>query len=116
MRRRAVTMDANRDFTRTTLIAIWTIAALALGLWSLLAWGGYALLSETAGWVSRLVDPWIGSAAWDPHVATVLSWSESLGAFAVWGVWAFGTVGLLLTCAFATLLYVRAQRALAELR
>jgi hypothetical protein len=31
----------------------------------------------------------------------------------VWSVWALGTIGLLLTSSFATLLYLRAQRAMA---
>ena len=109
-------LERTQGFTRATLVAIWSIAAVALGVWFLLAWGGHALLSDSSAWFSGALDPWIASAAWDARLATLLSWGESLGTFAVWGVWALGTVGLLLTCTFATLLYARAQRALSAPR
>ena len=105
-------MDLQGHFTRATLIVVWTVALGGLGLWSLLAFGGYALVSDSGTWLFSLVEPWVASAAWDQRLETALSWIESLGTLAVWGVWALGTIGLLLTSSFATLLYLRAQRAL----
>ena len=116
MRAADATLDRVRGFTRATLIAIWSAAAVALGAWFLLAWGGATLLSVSGAWLAGALDPWIASAAWDARLATLLSWGESLGTFAVWGVWGLGTVGLLLTSTFATLLYVRAQQALSAPR
>jgi hypothetical protein len=109
-------LERTQGFTRATLVAIWSIAAIALGAWFLLAWGGHALLSDSSAWFSGALDPWIASAAWDARLVTLLSWGESLGTFVVWSVWALGTIGLLLTCTFATLLYARAQRALSAPR
>jgi hypothetical protein len=108
-------MDAQR-FTRAMLLAVWTVAGIALAVWALLAWGGHALLSDSGAWLHALIDPWIASAAWDQRLATLLAWAEGAGTFVLWGLWALGTVGLVLTAAFATLLYVRAQRALAAPR
>jgi hypothetical protein len=107
-------MEHERHFTRAALIVIWSVAALALSAWFLLALGGHALLSDSSAWLATLVDPWIASATWDARLETLLAWGESASTVAVWAVWALGSVGLLLTCAFATLLYLRAQRALAQ--
>ena len=109
-------MDAKDTFTRSTLIVIWTVALLAFLVWGLLAWGGHALLSDSGTWLAAQVEPWIASAAWEQRLASLLVWSEHAGTFALWAVWAFGSVGLLLTCAFATMLFVRANRALASAR
>ncbi len=93
------------------------VAALfALAVWSLLAWGGHALLDDSGARLFALVDPWIASATWDRHLATVLSVGEGVGAVALWAAWALGATGLLLTSAFATLLQRRAQRAMAAAR
>jgi hypothetical protein len=102
-----------RHFTRSMLTVVWTVSAIALVVWSLLAWGGWALLSDSGDWLFRLVEPWVASPLWDQRLDTLLAWGEQLGTVAVWGAWALGSVGLLLTSAFATLLYLRAQRALA---
>jgi hypothetical protein len=104
------------DLARPTLGVIWTIALFALAVWSLLAWGGHALLDDSGARLFALVDPWIASARWDQHVATVLSVGEGVGTAALWAAWALGATGLLLTSAFATLLYRRAQRAMAASR
>lgn len=101
-------------FTRATLIVIWSIAALALSVWFLLALGSHALLSDSSAWLAALVDPWIASSTWDARVETLLAWGESAGTVVLWSVFALGSLGLLLTCAFATLLYLRAQRAMAQ--
>ena len=110
------TMERERGCTRAMLTVIWTIALAGLGLWLLLAWGSHALLSDSGAWLHSLIDPWVTSAAWDARLATLLAWGESAGTFAVWSLWALGTVGLLLTAGFATLLYLRAQRAMGSVR
>jgi hypothetical protein len=107
-------MDRQGHFTRATLIVIWSIAAIALSAWFLLALGGHALLSDSGAWLVALIDPWVTSATWDTHLATLLAWGETASTVAVWALWALGSLGLLLTCAFATLLYLRTQRALAQ--
>ena len=107
-------MENSRQFTRTTLIAIWSIAALALSVWFLLALGGHALLSDSGAWLAALIDPWIASAVWEARLETLLAWGATASTLAVWAVWALGSLGLLLTCSFATLLYLRAQRAMAQ--
>lgn len=107
-------MERERSFTRSMLTVVWAVAVVALALWSLLAWGGHALLSDSGAWLYGVVEPWVASATWDQRLDTLLAWSESLGTVALWGVWAFGALGLLLAAAFATLLYLRAQRAMAS--
>ena len=107
-------MNREGHFTRPTLIVIWLIATLALSVWFLLALGGHALLSDSGAWLAALIDPWVTSSTWEAHLATLLAWGETATTVAVWAVWALGSLGLLLTCAFATLLYLRTQRALAQ--
>jgi hypothetical protein len=107
-------MKTSHQFTRLTVIVVWCVAGIALAIWSLLAFGGYALVTDSSDWLFRWVEPLIASASWDRRVDVLLGWGESLAAVAVWVTWMLGTVGLLLTSVFATLLYVRAQRALAE--
>lgn len=109
-------MERERGFTRSILSVVWAVALTGLGLWFLLALGGHMLLSDSGAWLHALVDPWVTSAAWDDTLATLLAWGESVGTVALWSVWALGTLGLLLTAGFATLLYMRAQRAMAAVR
>lgn len=109
-------MEHQAGFTRATLIVIWSITGLALSVWFLLALGGHALLSDSGAWLAALIDPWIASASWDARLETLLAWGESASTVVVWALWALGSLGLLLTCTFATLLYLRAQRAMAQWR
>lgn len=109
-------IDRTAAFTRSTLVVIWTVSLAGLGLWFLLAWGGYAVVSDSSAWLFALIDPWIASATWEARLASLLAWGERLGSVAVWAVWALGTVGLLLTSVFASWLYVRAQRAMSAAR
>lgn len=111
-----MTMARERGFTRSILSVVWAVALAGFGLWCLLAWGGHVLLSASGAWLHGLLDPWVASAAWDERIATLLAWGESVGTFALWSVWALGALGLLLTAAFATLLYLRTQRAMASAR
>ena len=100
--------------TRVMLIVIWSIAAVALAVWSLLAMGGHALLSDSGAWLATLIDPWIASPAWDARLQSLLAWGESASTVAVWVLWALGSLGLVLSCAFASMLYRRAHRAMAR--
>lgn len=105
-------MEHQSHATRAMLIVVWSIAAVALSVWSLLALGGNALLSDSGAWLAARIDPWIASPAWDARLESLLAWGESASTIAVWVVWALGTIGLLLSCAFATVLYLRAHRAM----
>lgn len=106
-------MDTAQQFTRSTVIVVWFIAAAALAVWSLLAFGGHALVTDSSDWLFRWVEPLIGSASWERRLGALLGWGEQLAAVIVWVMWTLGAISLLLTSAFATLLYVRAKRALA---
>jgi hypothetical protein len=106
-------MDTAQQFSRSTVIVVWSIAAATMAVWSLLAFGGHALVTDSGDWLFRWIEPLIGSASWERRVGVLLGWGEQLAAFIVWVTWTLGAVGLLLTSAFATLLYVRAQRAMA---
>ncbi len=93
-------------------IAIWTVTALALALWTLLAWGVASLLGLDPAWVGEL-RPWldkIPGAAWlSDYVPgwhalalalinltqAVLAWIGSGAGFVVWGLWALGALLLL---------------------
>jgi hypothetical protein len=99
------------NFTCPMVTAVWAAALVGLAVWFLLAWAGGALLSDSSDWLFARVDPLIASEAWDQRLQWLLAWAESLGTAAVWGVWALGSLGLLLAALFATLLHRRAQRA-----
>jgi hypothetical protein len=105
-------MERQGHLTRAIVIAIWSIAAITLFFWSLLALGGHALLSDGGAWIVALIDPWIASTGWEAQLESLLAWGESAGTVALWVLWALGSLGMLLTCAFATLLYLRVQRAM----
>lgn len=115
-------------------IAIWILAALALGLWSLLAWGLAALLGlDAATWVGSLeplvkqvpyaevIDVWI--PGWESLVLatleltrTLLGWLGGAGAVVVWVVWGLGAalvLGLAALASLAVALIRRGTRAAA---
>lgn len=100
------------NFTRSMVTIVWTVALFGLAVWFLLAWAGHALISDSSEWLFARIDPLIASGTWDQRLQWLLSWGEGLGTAAVWAVWALGSLGLLLTALFATLLHLRAQRAL----
>lgn len=96
-------------------IAIWIIAALCLGLWSLLAWAIAAVLGLDPNWVNDLkplvqqvpyadvLEQWI--PGWQPMLLatldltrTLLGWAGGAGVVVVWVLWAVGA-GLLLLLA-----------------
>lgn len=99
-------------------LAIWIVTALLIGLWSLLAWGAYALLSLATGmpgmpadWYALLaqlpgaawLDLWL--PGWREATVAAAQWAGALfgwlgGALPVvaWVLWGLGT-GVVLLCA-----------------
>ncbi len=115
-------------------IAIWIVAALALGLWTLLAWGLSALLGlDAAAWVGSLeplvkqvpyveaIDMWV--PGWQALVLatleltrTLLGWLGGAGAVVVWVIWGLGAavvLGLAALGSVAVALIRRGTRAAA---
>jgi len=93
-------------------IAIWIIVALALGLWSLLAWGVATLLGIDPSWVgdlrplidkmpfASLLDVWV--PGWQAlarglieATQTLLGWVGSGASVVVWLVWGAGALVVL---------------------
>lgn len=109
-------MKSELHFTRTTVTAIWTVALLGLAVWFVIAWGGHALLTDSSEWLFARIDPLVASATWELRLERLLEGAESLGTLALWAVWALGSLGLLLTVSFATVLYLRSQRAMSAAR
>lgn len=96
-------------------IAIWIIAALLLGVWTLLAWGVATLLGLDPSWVGDLkpLVEQVPFAAWLDHwipgweamtlalldlTRTLLGWAGGAGVVIVWLLWAVGAL-VLLGCA-----------------
>ncbi len=96
-------------------IVIWLLAALALGLWSLLAWGMAALLGLDPSWVADaggllekvpygdVIEAWV--PGWQALLLTtfeltrtLLGWLGGFGQVIVWVVWAVGA-GVVVLCA-----------------
>ena len=90
-------------------IAIWILAALALGLWSLLAWGTATLLGLDPSWVADLkplvdqipyaavIDTWL--PGWREMLLVVLDftrwllgWAGGAGQVLVWVLWGVGAL------------------------
>jgi hypothetical protein len=95
-------------------IAIWILVALALGLWSLLAWGVATLLGLDPSWVGDLrplvetmpgagvLDAWVPgwqvlAVALIDGTQALLSWVGRGAGFVVWLVWGAGALLLLVT-------------------
>ena len=94
---------------RQLLAPVWVVAVAGLALWSLLAWGTGALLSGSGDWISTLATAALESARLEAWIDTGAGWAERLGLVAVWALWALGSIGLLLTAIFATVLLRRRQ-------
>lgn len=96
-------------------IFIWLLAALALGLWSLYAWGLATLLGLDPSWVTdaggllqnvpygEVIEAWV--PGWQALLVatveltrTLLGWLGGFGQVLVWVVWAVGA-GLVVLCA-----------------
>ena len=108
------------------LIAIWILAALALALWWLLAWGAATLLGLDPSWVGGFhpkVENMPGSAwlnIWVPGwqalakalldlTQALLAWVGSGAAYIVWGLWGLGAL-LVVGVAAALSLIVKLMR------
>lgn len=97
------------------IAAIWIIALVLLGLWSLVGWGAHALLVSGIQWAGDLrplieripfaaiIEQWI--PGWQDALRlalelmiAVLGWLGGAAPVLVWVVWAVGAV-LLLGCA-----------------
>jgi hypothetical protein len=114
-------------------IAIWAIAALFIGLWTLLAYGVNALLGlgtrlagMPAGWYELLarmpagehLDDWLpgwreATVAAAQALSALLGWLGDAGPVLVWVVWGLGAAGLVLGAALLSGLVVLGRRAAA---
>lgn len=96
-------------------IVIWLLAALALGLWSLLSWGVATLLGLDPSWVTdagsllqkvpygEVIDAWV--PGWQALLLAgfeltrgLLGWLGGFGQVLVWVLWAVGA-GVVVLCA-----------------
>jgi hypothetical protein len=93
--------------SRTLLHSVWFIALAGLAAWSLIAWATGALISGSGDWLSALVTQWIDNPRKEALIDATLAWAESFGVAAVWVLWMLGSLGLVLTAAYATLLLRR---------
>ena len=108
-------------------IAIWIIAALTLGLWSLLSWGVAAVLGMDPTWVGNL-QPLVAEIpyadlieAWVPGwqammvsllhlVQSLLGWLGGAGMVVVWVLWGVGAALIVGTAAVVSLIVVLVRR------
>ena len=108
-------------------IVIWVLAALALGLWSLLAWGVAALLGLDPSWVTdaggllqrvpygEVIDAWVPGwqallVATFEMTRSLLGWLGGFGQVLVWVLWALGAGVVLLCAGLMSLLVVVVRR------
>lgn len=96
-------------------IVIWLLAALALGLWSLLAWGVATLLGLDPSWVTDagglldkvpygdVIEAWV--PGWQAMLLAtfelaraLLGWLGGFGLVLVWVMWGLGA-GVVVLCA-----------------
>jgi hypothetical protein len=108
-------------------IAIWLIAAVALGLWSLLAWGVAAVLGMDPTWIGNmqpmvaeipyadLIEAWI--PGWQAMlvsllhlVQAVVGWLGGAGLFVVWLLWGVGALFIAGTAAVLSLVVVLVRK------
>ncbi len=109
-------------------ILIWLLAALTLGLWTLLAWAtAWVLgLDPTAfgGWSGQLgqmpgaawLDVWV--PGWEPLLAAAVETAKwlfaalgTVGPWLVWGTWAVGAVLIVGLAALGSVVVGLARRA-----
>lgn len=116
------------------MIAVWLIALLALGLWTLGAWGLHALLgalpndwSGLAAWVEKLPNnPWLENffPGWQEALTWMLQVTESLlswaggaadvMAWAVWLIWGLGALFLLGLAALGSVIVAVVRKSTAK--
>ena len=109
------------------IIAIWLLAALVVAMWSLLAWGVYAVATLDFGTVGDL-GPWMAQVpfgdlleAWFPQWQDIvrllwdvlhrsLAWLGKALPVLVWVTWGLGAGGVVLLAGLLTLLVTLLQR------
>jgi len=112
-------------------IAIWVIAALTLGLWSLLSWGVAAVLGMDPTWIGNL-QPLVAEIpyadlieAWVPGwqamlvsllhlVQSLLGWLGGAGMIVVWVLWGVGALFIVGSAAVLSLIVVLVRRSSAS--
>lgn len=114
-------------------IVIWLLAALALGLWSLLAWGVATLLGLDPSWVTdaggllqkvpygEVIEAWVPGwqallVATFEMTRSLLGWLGGFGQVLVWVLWAVGA-GVVVLCAAllsGLVVFIRRQTATAR--
>lgn len=101
-------------------IAIWVLALLGIGLWSLAAWGLHALLTIDPSRLQdlkplieaipfgELIDNWV--PGWQALLGmavdatqALIRWIGHAAPWLVWALWGLGTMGLLLLAGFVSL-------------
>lgn len=114
------------------IIAIWIVALLLLALWTTAAWGLASvihLVQVDGAWVSQ-VKPWLQRVpfagwleGWMPTwldtahallqaVQAALTWVGGTAPVLVWGLWALGSLGLLLLAGVLTGLVALVRRSM----
>lgn len=101
-------------------IAIWIVAAVLIGLWSLAAWAVSALLGLNPAWVGDLqallheipfgawVETWVPN--WQPALLAALdiarelfAWVDAAAPAVLWIIWVVGTTALVMLAALLSL-------------
>lgn len=109
------------------LIAIWVLALLGIGLWTLTAWGLNALLTIDPSRLQDLkpliheipfgetIDQWV--PGWRALLAvavdltqTAVAWIGHAAPWLVWAMWGVGTAGMLLLAGIVSLAVVLIRR------
>ena len=109
------------------IAAVWIVAAVLIGLWSLLGWGLHALVTIDFGTIGD-VGPWLASVpfadvleAWFPTwqdlaraaldaLQAGLAWMGGAAPTLVWVLWAFGTGSVVVLAGLITLLVLLLRR------
>jgi hypothetical protein len=114
-------------------IAIWIVAALIIGLWSLAAWGVSALLGLNPAWVGNLqnllreipygawVETWVPH--WQPGLLVILdlardlfAWVDAAAPAVLWIIWVMGTVAVVMLAALLSLVVRTVSKSAAPAR
>jgi hypothetical protein len=101
-------------------LAIWIVAALIIGLWSMAAWAVSALLGLNPAWVGNLqallreipYGAWVET--WVPHWQSALlvildiardlfAWVDAAAPAVLWIVWVTGTAAVVMLAALLSL-------------
>jgi hypothetical protein len=108
-------------------IAIWLLAILGLGLWTLLAWGVAAVLGMDPTWIGNL-QPYVAQIpyadvieAWVPGwqamlvstlhlVQSLMGWLGGAGLVVVWVLWGVGALCIVGAAALLSLVVVLVKR------